>query len=306
MAMLQQADIVAVGALHDVGRNLIHNALFSVAQRGVGPWTAFNVHTVDRWITNGVLDVISWSQYAVGDTGRAQIGDEEAGFAVFNTFTGNAGATAFNLLQQKIENVRRLAGRTATVSFWAASNAGTLKIGINLFQSFGTGGSPSAGVQVLATGAAVTVSSTWTRYSATITVPSIASKTLGTNNDHFTSSAIVFLIGANSNAQCRQHRRAVGDHQSLGRATGDRLGSRHRWKSAIRNRNCGSASGSTGPNSSPIDDSLNAPAGGFIGYIYLTLPGNAWSTPTVVATTSSQANTQRNSLAVASKREWVA
>ena len=35
-------------ATPDVGRNLIHNALFTVAQRGAGPWTATG-YTADRW-----------------------------------------------------------------------------------------------------------------------------------------------------------------------------------------------------------------------------------------------------------------
>ena len=34
---------------NNVGRNLIHNSLFNVAQRGAGPWSrAANIH-LDRW-----------------------------------------------------------------------------------------------------------------------------------------------------------------------------------------------------------------------------------------------------------------
>ena len=45
------------------------------------------------------------------------IGDEEAKFLLTNTFTGNAGATANNFIQQSIEDAYRLAGKTVTVSF---------------------------------------------------------------------------------------------------------------------------------------------------------------------------------------------
>jgi hypothetical protein len=80
--------------------------------------------------------------------------------------------------------LRRLANKTVTVSFWAMANSGTPKLGISLDQAFGSGGSPSA--NVLGTGVAVTLSTTWTRYSQTFTLPSIAGKTLGTNGNDAT------------------------------------------------------------------------------------------------------------------------
>ncbi|HEY2416400.1 MAG TPA: hypothetical protein VGH84_00655, partial [Steroidobacteraceae bacterium] len=41
------APLAALG----VGRNLLHNALFNVAQRGAGPWTTSGAITMDRWAT---------------------------------------------------------------------------------------------------------------------------------------------------------------------------------------------------------------------------------------------------------------
>src|SRR5690606_33394960 len=49
------------------------------------------------------------------------------------------------------------------------------------FQNFGTGGSPSTGVQVSAQNASLTTS--WQRFDLTFDIPSISGKTLGTNND---------------------------------------------------------------------------------------------------------------------------
>jgi hypothetical protein len=183
----------------DVGRNLLHNGLFNVAQRGAGPFTAFFVYTLDRWVTGGSTDTIGFQQYAASDADRAAIGDEACQLFLANPFTGNAAAGAYNEIQQRIENVRRLAGKTVTLSFWAAASA-ALRLGINATQHFGSGGSPSADVNVLTTGIAVTLSGTWTRYTATIAIPSVAGKTLGTNGDSYTIIRIGYSSGANANA----------------------------------------------------------------------------------------------------------
>src|SRR5678810_1043983 len=34
---------------NNVGRNLIHNSMFNVNQRGLGSWTTSGVYTSDRW-----------------------------------------------------------------------------------------------------------------------------------------------------------------------------------------------------------------------------------------------------------------
>ncbi len=195
-ASVASVNAAASTAANNVGRNLIHNSLFNVAQRGAGPFTA-SAWTVDRWNAQSALDAISFMQQALNEGERAQIGDEAAVYKLDNTFTGNAGATAQNYVIQRIEDVRRLAGKTVTVSFWAS---GTTKLGINLVQAFGSGGSPSAGVWVNATGVSVTVTPTWSRYSATFTIPSAAGKTLGTNNDSSTGLAFFYSAGVNANA----------------------------------------------------------------------------------------------------------
>jgi hypothetical protein len=197
-ATKQYADAGSAAAEHNVGRNLLHNGLFNVAQRGAGPWTVPG-YTLDRWQLYFVTDTASVSQNAFSDASRAQIGDEAAAFAIGNTFTGNAAAGALTQINQSIENVRRLAGKTVTVSFWAAASA-TQHLGINIAQIFGTGGSPSGAVYALATGANIALSTTWTRYTATIALPSISGLTLGTNNDHCTQLQFWMSSGATNNA----------------------------------------------------------------------------------------------------------
>jgi len=182
----------------DVGRNLIHNSLFGVAQRGVGPFGT-NGYTLDRWALNNNGDTAAIRQFAANDADRAGIGDETVGVFLANSFTGNAAATSYHEVTQSIEDVRRLAGKTVTLSFWAVAS-GALKLGINATQRMGTGGAPSADVSVLTTGNGVTLSGTWARYSTTITLPSLASKTLGTNGNSSTMLRLAYSSGANTNA----------------------------------------------------------------------------------------------------------
>lgn len=183
-------------AFNDVGRNYLHNGLFNIQQRGAGPFATLNTYTADRWFLQGALDTASISIAAMGDSNRAQIGDEAATYFLQNIFTGNSGATAYNAVAQRIENVRRLSGKTVTASFWAAPSTVGMKLGVGMYQYFGTGGSPSPGVGI--PGQAVTLSANMARYSVTFSVPSIAGMTLGTNGDNFTHLVFYFSSGANN------------------------------------------------------------------------------------------------------------
>ena len=86
---------------------------------------------------------------------------------------------------QKIEYGTRFlcgASKQVTVSFYARTSiVGTKKIGINLTQNYGSGGSPSS--QEIIAGQTQVLSSTWTRYSFTFTTNTLVGKTFGSNND---------------------------------------------------------------------------------------------------------------------------
>ena len=177
-------------ALNNIGRNLLHNPLFNIAQRGNGPFTATSgvVYTADRWAINA----------QGGATGTAQIlpngitigGDEAIEHQINHNFAGSATAGSQYTAAQSIEDVRRLSGKTVTLSFWATTNSGTLNLDVVLAQNFGTGGSPSSTVF---TGAGVvTPNTTWQRFTQTFTLPSVSGKTLGTNNDHATQ--LIFVM----------------------------------------------------------------------------------------------------------------
>lgn len=188
----------------NVGRNLIDNAMFNIAQRGASFSVAAGtqVYTMDRWpaLTGASGDTLTVTQGPLTDADRAAIGDEAASFCYSSVFTGGAAAGNFIMpLAQRIEGVRRTAGKTITISFFAVANTAGLKLGVSLDQSFGSGGSASAAVII--NGQAVTLANTWARYQLTFTVPSATGKTLGTNSNDALGVDFWTSAGANQNVR---------------------------------------------------------------------------------------------------------
>ncbi len=178
-------------AANNVGRNLIHNSMFNIWQRG-NSFTQLNVRTADRWsLAVAGADTVGVALAPLSDTNRTNIGDEAAKYCMNVNVVGSTGHT---YIQQSIEDMRRLAGKTVTVSFWSNADK-TLKLGVNILQSFGSGGSPSAGLWVQATGNSVTVGTTFARYSMTFAIPSIIGKTVGTNGDDYHGLAFWYSAG---------------------------------------------------------------------------------------------------------------
>ncbi|HEY2416399.1 MAG TPA: hypothetical protein VGH84_00650 [Steroidobacteraceae bacterium] len=190
-------DAAIVPAQNNTGRNLLHNPLFNVTQRGAGPWNSSGVYTVDRWQIAFTGDTMSSAVAAAADADRAAAGDETMQRMLSVTASGTAGAGAYSLLMQPIEGVRRLAGKTVTVSFWAVASAAGRRLGVSCNQVFGTGGSPSAGTS--GTGQSVALTTSLARYSVTLTIPSSAGKVLGTNGDDSTQLFIWYSASSTFN-----------------------------------------------------------------------------------------------------------
>jgi hypothetical protein len=108
--------------------------------------------------------------------GAAPVAGYEGTFFYRSTLT-TIGSTTIWGTQQRIEDVRTFAGQTATISFWAKADSAR-NVTIELVQNFGSGG--SADVTVTSTVQAIT--SSWARYTATVSVPSISGKTVGTGS----------------------------------------------------------------------------------------------------------------------------
>jgi hypothetical protein len=174
-------NLLGSSVAYAAGKNRIINGDFFVNQRSFSSSTALG-YTFDRW--NAVMSggTVTWSAQTFTPGAAPVAGYEGATFIQVIT-SGQTGSN-YALLEQKIENVRTLAGQTATLSFWAKAASGTPKMRPYYYQDFGTGGSPSASVAFQGTD--ITISTTWTRYSQTVSIPSISGKTIGTtaNSSH--------------------------------------------------------------------------------------------------------------------------
>lgn len=95
--------------------------------------------------------------------------------------TAGSGATTGFLMKQAIEGVRTFSGQSITVSFYAKADA-SKNMALDLSQQMGTGGTPSSNINAIgAQQFALTTS--WQRFTATVAIPSLAGKTLGTDNN---------------------------------------------------------------------------------------------------------------------------
>lgn len=156
-------------------RNRIRNGDFQIWQRGTS-FTADGVGA-DGWrITLGTGGAATVTRQAF-TLGQTDVPGEPTYYMRWVHGTNSSSAPT---LAQRVEGVRTLAGQSATVSFYAKAG-GSLSVGGVLRQNFGTGGSPSSDVDTSLGSFSVTTS--WARYTATVSVPSISGKTLGTAAD---------------------------------------------------------------------------------------------------------------------------
>jgi hypothetical protein len=178
--------------------NSIINGAFEINQRQFTSSTSTATYNFDRWRQDFSGGTFTTSSQAFTPGAAPLAGYEGSNFLRAVTLSQSA-AGDFGVIQQRIERVRSFAGQTLTISFFAKAASGTPKIGIAMSQSFGTGGSPSA--EINAPVAAVTISTSWARYSLTYAVPSISGKTLGSNNNDYLG--LEFWVSAGSTLATR-------------------------------------------------------------------------------------------------------
>ena len=180
------------------GKNKIINGDFNINQRAFTSNTTAGAFNFDRWyqINSGGSYTLTPQTFTPG---AAPVSGYE-GKTFLQAITASQSAVSdYAAVVQSIESVRSFAGQTVTISFWAKANTGTPKIAVELAQSFGTGGSPSAAVTTYA--GQITLSTSWARYSVTVAVPSISGKTLGTNNNDYVQVVLWTSAGSNFNAR---------------------------------------------------------------------------------------------------------
>jgi hypothetical protein len=151
----------------------------------------------DRWVNSFIGGTVTQSRQAftLGDT----LGSNSPTFFLRQSVSGQSLASHHATIQHRIEGVRSYAGQTITILGWARRSSGAGNMAVEVAQTFGTGGSPSA--QVTGVGQPVTLTGSWAPFAVTIAVPSIAGRTLGTNgNDRLD---LVFWTSAGSDFNSR-------------------------------------------------------------------------------------------------------
>lgn len=156
-------------------RNKIINGDFDIWQRG-GSFSAVS-YTADRWRisfggggTNSVI--VNKQTHGIWQTSVPGIPQY---YASANVLASSGTSDCYAVLAQKIEGVRTLAGKTATITFYAKADSNK-SISIELAQHFGTGGSAS----LYGIGSTkFSLSTTWQKFMLVLNVPSIAGKVIG-------------------------------------------------------------------------------------------------------------------------------
>lgn len=176
--------------------NRIINGAFDFWQRGTS-FTA-DAYGADRWynsITGGTV-TMSRQAFSSGDT----LGSNNPTFALRQTVSGQSASNSVARVVQLIEGVRSYAGQAITLLGWARRSSGSGNMAVEAYQTFGTGGSPSAAVNAISP-TTVTLTSSWAAFAVTISVPSISGKTLGTNNNDGFGLRFWTSAGSDFNAQ---------------------------------------------------------------------------------------------------------
>ena len=164
------------------GKNKLINADFGVWQRGTSfalPSTTASLFSADRFIyvqDSGTSRVGTFSQQTFTPGSAPVAGYEGQFFLRYDCTTAGSGST-YQTLYQAIENVRTLAGQTATFSFWAKASS-AVSVTNKFYQNFGSGGSAN----VFTTLQTISLTTSWTRYTISATVPSVSGKTIGTSS----------------------------------------------------------------------------------------------------------------------------
>ena len=159
------------------GKNKIINGDFGIWQRGTSFSNPANeTYLADRFniVFDGTGSTRTISQQA--QTPNAISGYDYPYFFRFTQTVAGSGGTYVGM-NQRIEGVQTFAANTITLSFWAKADA-TRTITPNLQQNFGSGGSTT-----VSTGnTAITITTSWARYTQTFNLPSISGKTIGTSS----------------------------------------------------------------------------------------------------------------------------
>jgi len=173
-------------------KNKIINGNFDIWQRGtsLGSGTGAR-YLADRW-TNGATTATYAPSREAFTAGQPDVPNEPAFFHRTVVSSGNvAGSNA--TLHQHIESVRTFAGKTVTLSFYAKTPTAPEKVAIEFYQYFGTGGSSAVSIPA----GLFNLTTSWQKFTVTVNIPSISTKTIGGSNDDYLTVYFWFDAGNN-------------------------------------------------------------------------------------------------------------
>jgi hypothetical protein len=187
--------------ISNMTRQAIINGNFDVWQRGISFTNpAPQTYTSDRIVVvsnpdSGVLPTtLTHSRLSLTS------GDLQGSYFGYRITTDGAGSSfgvnAIYGLNHRIEYGTRYLcgnGKKVTVSFYAKSNISGKRIGVNIYQNYGTGGSPTSLETI--TGQILTLTSSWVKYTVTFTTNTLVGKTFGTNNDDYLQLRLSHIWG---------------------------------------------------------------------------------------------------------------
>ena len=151
-------------------RNLIINGAMNVAQRGTNFGTlSAQAYTLDRWKVDGGTTV-QQASLAV---------DEISNDTKLTKAIQMQGASS-DYFRTRLEDVANFSNQTLTLSFYVKGSSATTLSSITARQNFGSGGSTL--VDTAFSSASYSVTTSYTKYTATVTLPSISGKTIGTSS----------------------------------------------------------------------------------------------------------------------------
>jgi hypothetical protein len=167
-------DGVKLGGEELVHKNYLINSNFDIWQRGTSfSITSGQAYTADRWlVVLGTTAQIAANRQTF-TAGQTDVPGEPSYYIDLNRTVAGSAASTF---EQRIEDVRSLAGETITISFYAKCNTGSFDVNTDLFQNFGSGGSAS----VDGADKTHTLTTSWQKFTHTYTnFANISGKTIG-------------------------------------------------------------------------------------------------------------------------------
>lgn len=188
-------------------KNHIINGDYRWWQRGTSAGTATGVrYLADRWQLSSSGDTLS-SNRQVFDIGQTAVPGNPIFFQRISVDAVVADPLSYAVYIQRIENVRRFAGKRLTISWWAKALA-PREMSLEWILYYGTGGAPS---ENLIAPKKHSVTTSWQKFTQTVIIPSMVGKA----HDGGNSSLLVHFWLASGSDPAFQVRNA-----GLGNATG--------------------------------------------------------------------------------------